>query len=212
MYTLYTMPASCSTAIHALLNQLDQPVEIVPFDQVNDYQQIAATKQVPALVDADKVLTEGAAIVLYLLEKHQIPLDSWGDKHQFHYWLMFCYATLHPAYSKLFASMTKMPDSKARDEFYDNMANRISELWQIVDKQLAKQNYLLGDKLSVLDYLIAIYANWGNVFPQLTITLGDNVIKHVAKIAQLPEFKLAYQREGATHSVPPRSECQFHSM
>lgn len=205
MYTLYTMPASCSTAIHALLNQLEQPVEIAPFDQVDEYQKIAPTKQVPALQDGDKILTEGAAIVLYLLEKHGVSLDSWGDKAQFHYWLMFCYATLHPAYSKLFASMTKMPESDARNEFYQNMASRLSELWQIVDKQLGNNAYLLGDKLSVMDYLIAIYANWGNVFPQLTIKLGDNVIKHVEKIAQLPAFKLAYKREGATHAIPANS-------
>ncbi|WP_016956150.1 glutathione S-transferase family protein [Catenovulum sp. SX2] len=205
MYTLYTMPGTCSTAIHILLNQLEQPVEIIPFDQVDNYQQIAPTKQVPALQDGDKILTEGAAIVLYLLEKHGVALDTISNKQQFHYWLMFCYATLHPAYSKLFATMTKMPDSQARNDFYQNMAERISELWQIVDKQLANNAYLVGDKLSVMDYLIAIYASWGNVFPQLTIKLGDNVIKHVEKIAQLPEFKLAYEREGATHAIPANS-------
>ncbi|EWH11774.1 glutathione S-transferase [Catenovulum agarivorans DS-2] len=205
MYTLYSMPGTCSTAIHTLLNQLERPVKIIPFDQVNNYHQIAPTKQVPALQDGDTILTEGAAIVLYLLEKHGINLDDWGDKQQFYYWLMFCYATLHPAYSKLFASMTKMPDSDARNDFYQNMAERISELWQIVDRQLANNDYLVGDKLSVMDYLIAIYANWGNVFPELSFKLGDNVIQHVEKIAQLPEFKLAYQREGAIHSIPLNS-------
>lgn len=72
MYTLYTIPGSCSTGIHTLLNALNIPVKIINRDDVENYQEIVPTNQVPALKDGELLLTEGAAIAQYLMEKHLV--------------------------------------------------------------------------------------------------------------------------------------------
>lgn len=103
MYKLYSIAGSCSTGISILLEKLGLQYEIIQRNDVKDYSSIVPTNQVPALATNDSLITEGAAIALYLLEKHcdtfnKINLDK---KAQFYQMLMFNYATLHPAYSKV---------------------------------------------------------------------------------------------------------------
>ena len=69
MYTLYSLGGSCSTGITILLRKLEVPFKIIQRGDVNDYSSIVPTNQVPALKDDTLLITEGAAIVLYLLEK-----------------------------------------------------------------------------------------------------------------------------------------------
>lgn len=205
MYTLYSMAGSCSTGIHTLLNALNEPVKIIPRSEVENYQAIVPTNQVPALQDGDELLTEGAAIVLYLLDKHQVDLNKFGGATDFRQWLMFCYATLHPAYSKLFTVLGGMDDSKAKQAFYQVLADKTEQLWAIIEKRLETNTYIMGDTPCIIDYLMAIYASWGNVFPELTIKLGSNIKRLLNQVAQLPEFTLAYEKEGATFSIPVNS-------
>ena len=74
MYKLYSIPGTCSTGIVALLKKLGQPAEIIHRDDVPDYAiRINAANQVPILDDNGMLIREGAAIVLYLLEKHDSP-------------------------------------------------------------------------------------------------------------------------------------------
>ncbi|WP_286269365.1 glutathione S-transferase family protein [Thalassotalea hakodatensis] len=202
MYTLVTLPGTCSTGIHVLLNILDIKAEVVHRDKVPNYQQIVPTNQVPALINGDLVLTEGSAIVLYLLDKHQITFTSEKEKNTFNQWLMFNYATLHPAYSKLFTTASVMTDSEEKTVYLRQLAENVARLWQIIDNRLAQQQYLTGNSVTVIDYLLAIYANWGNYFPELTIPLGDNVKNLVADLTQHKVFVDAFEQEGASFNLP----------
>lgn len=202
MYTLVSIPGTCSTGINILLKSLNIPAEVVHRDELPNYQKTVPTNQVPALIDGDIVLPEGAAIVLYLLEKHNVDMASFGDATAFKQWLMFNYATLHPNYSKLFSAKNLIEDPAAKQQYLDTLAQQLSSTWQIVDARLAKSPYLAGDKVSVLDYLLAVYANWGNYFPEQTIKLGDNVKRVVSEVSKLPAFVEAFEQEGANFSLP----------
>ncbi len=193
MYTLYSMSGSCSSGIHAWLVSLDIPVEIVFHQDVENYLEINPTGQVPALKTPDGIITEGAAICLYLIKKHGIPVAQ--DQLLFSQQLMFNYATLHPAYSKMFTAHFAMPDSEQKTALMRVLAENVSKLWEIVDSRLQTQAYLAGDKVGILDYLITIYAHWGGVFPYVEIELGSNVSKLVAKVAALPEFIAVAEKE-----------------
>ena len=70
MYKLYSLAGSCSTGITILLEKLGVDYEVIQRNDIENYSDIVATNQVPALVDNDIVIAEGAAIALYLLEKH----------------------------------------------------------------------------------------------------------------------------------------------
>lgn len=200
MYQLYTIPGSCSTGIHALLNQLDLPFEICKRDDCPDYRQLVPSNQVPALQTDQRLLTEGAAIVLHLLERHtdgELLKDA-----EFIRWLMFNYATLHPAYSKLFAVNANMQEGQEKTLLMQKMADRVTELWAIVDRHLEGRTSMHTAGISVLDYLLAVYLRWGNLFSEYRIPVGKNVLALVSRVAERPEFQKAFAREGAEYHIP----------
>ena len=200
MYQLYTIPGSCSTGIHVLLNQLGVPFEMVKRDDVKNYAQMVPTNQVPALQTDNHLVTEGAAIVLHLLAAHG--QQALLDDPEFIRWLMFNYATMHPAYGKLFAVNAMMDDSDAKRQLLQKLGNRVAEYWQIVDNHLQDRTSMHGDQITVLDYLLAVYVRWGNLFSNVRIPVGDHVIALVNRVVALPEFQQAFEREGVAYSIP----------
>lgn len=201
MYTVYTIPGSCSSGIVVLLEKLQLDYTPVKREDVDDYAGIVPTNQVPALkTDDGQIITEGAAIVLYLLEKHNstmLPQDL-PKKAQFLRWLMFDYATMHPAYGKMLAIQFKAKmDEAERKNVLGQLAESASALWAILDKRLADSKFIVGDQPTVVDYLAAIYSSWGNNFPGTQITLGDNVNRMIDEVAALSEFQAGYRKEGA---------------
>ena len=199
MYTLYSIAGTCSTGITVLLEKLGIDFKVVQRDDVDDYQDSVPTNQVPALqLDDGHIITEGAAIALYLLEKHapdSLPASAEG-KAEFYRWLMFNYATLHPAYSKMFTVAFKADiDEKEQAKLQQQLAKQVSALWAILDKHLENTAFVAGDSPSVIDYLLAVYSSWNNRFPEVDITLGKNVEQLINVVTELPEFGAAYARE-----------------
>jgi len=199
MYTLYTIPGSCSSGITVLLEKLQLDYTPVKREDVSNYADIVPTNQVPALKLPDgQIITEGAAIVLYLLEKNNSPMlpADLSQKAEFLRWLMFDYATLHPAYGRMFAIQYKVEiDDKEKNRVLTQLAVYVSSLWAILDKELEKKKFITGDQPTVVDYLATIYSGWGKNFQDIKITLGKNVERLVDEVSVLPEFQAGYKKE-----------------
>ncbi|MGB3212848.1 MAG: glutathione S-transferase family protein [Desulforhopalus sp.] len=202
MYTVYTIPGSCSSGIVILLEKLQVEYTAVKREDVTNYTELVPTNQVPALKTPDgQIITEGAAIALYLLEKHNsdmLPVDL-SQKAEFLRWLMFDYATLHPAYGKMFAIQYRVKiDEKEKANVLRQLAISVSGLWAILDRELEGKKYIAGDQPTIVDYLAAIYSSWGNNFPDIKISLGKNVVRMIDEVSALPEFEAGYRKENAT--------------
>ena len=199
MYTLYTIPGSCSSGITVLLEKLQLDYTPIKREDVPNYSDIVPTNQVPALKTPDgQIITEGAAIVLYLLEKHDSPMlpADLSQKAEFLRWLMFDYATLHPAYGKMFAIQYKAQmDENEKIEVLKQFAPNVASLWAVLDKELEKKKFITGDQPTIVDYLATIYSSWGKNFTDIKITLGKNVERLVEQVSALPEFQAGYKRE-----------------
>lgn len=199
MYTIYTIPGSCSSGIVVLLEKLQLEYTIVKREDVSNYSEIVPTNQVPALKLPDgQIITEGAAIVLYLLEKHNssmLPTDL-SEKAEFLRWLMFDYATLHPAYGKMFAIQFRAQiDENEKANVLKQLALPLAGLWELLDKELEKKKFITGDQPTIVDYLATIYSSWGKNFSGVKIPLGQNVERLVKEVSSLPEFQAAYKKE-----------------
>lgn len=197
MYTLYSLPGTCSTGITVLLQHLQQEVEIINPSKMEDYTKISPTKQVPVLDDNGLIITEGAAIALYLLEKHNSPWlsNKLSEKGEFLRWLMFNYATLHPSYAKLFTINNIMAESKEKEIVLQGLADIVSNNWKILDQRLEGKDFIYGDSATIIDYLLCIYTRWNRFFPKQTFVLGDNIQQLVNSVSVLPEFTAAYRSE-----------------
>jgi glutathione S-transferase len=199
MYTVYTIPGSCSSGVIVLLEKLQLEYEPVKREDVANYSEIVPTGQVPALKLPDgQIITEGGAIVLYLLEKHNSPMlpADLSKKAEFLRWLMFNYATMHPAYGRMFAIQYKIQiEENEKISALKQLAPYASSLWAILDKELEKKKFITGDQPTIVDYLATIYSGWGKNFQGIEITLGKNVERLVEQVSALPEFIAGYKKE-----------------
>lgn len=199
MYTIYTIPGSCSSGIVVLLEKLQLEYNAVKREDVPNYSEVVPTNQVPALKLPDgQIITEGAAIVLYLLEQHQSPMlpSDLSRKGEFLRWLMFDYATLHPAYGKMFAIQYRVQmDEDERTSVLKQLAPSVSSLWAILDKELERKKFITGEEPTIVDYLATIYSSWGKNFKGIEIILGKNVERLIEQVSGLPEFQAAFKKE-----------------
>ena len=202
MYTVYTIPGSCSNGVTALLEKLGLDYLTVKRDDVANFTDIVLTNQVPAIKTPDgMVIAEGAEIVLYLIEKHgpKTLSSSIEEKAKFYELLMFNYATLHVIYSKLFNVAFALDMSEPeRQSVLEQYADKATATWAIVNKRLGDKLYMMGNEPSVIDYLLAIYTSWNNNLSSVNIELGDKVIALMHRVSELPEFIASYAKEGVT--------------
>jgi len=205
MYKLYYKSGSCSLAIHALLNELNQPFELIESKTVADYAaKINPTGSVPVLDDNGTLITEGAAIAIYILEKHKsemLPASGEARANALQ-WLMFANATVHPSYSKIFFSSSAIQNEEGKKQALEAAVAGVSKMWKIVDVQLAKTKFVTGEKASAADFMLTIYANWGVThFANLNIELGANVKRLLKDISSLPSYQKALQAENVEYKA-----------
>ncbi|MDF2180244.1 glutathione S-transferase family protein [Aliiglaciecola sp. CAU 1673] len=199
MYTLYFSPGACSLATQVILREINQPFELVNKSKVADFSSINPIGAVPVLATKDKIFTEGAAIILHLLDQHPndlLPGEGLMRTQSIEH-LLFANATMHPAYSKLFFINNALEDSPAKQQAFDKAAAQVGKLWQVVEDKLDGL-YLNGKHLSPAEILLAVYASWGQYFP-VDIAVGPQaqaMIDHVSARASYQASLAAEQQAG----------------
>lgn len=196
MYTLYYLPGACSLATQVVLHELEQRVELIDIQTLSHFAAINPVASVPVLIDGDRTLREGAAILLYLLNKHRSPmLPAIGpNREKAIEDILFANATMHPAYSRLFFIAQHISDEGAKQEAFHAAAEAISQLWQVVEQQLVGRDFLGGEQASAADIMLAVYARWSARFPVI-ITQGRNTTKMLASVQAMPSFQRALTAE-----------------
>ncbi len=204
MYKLYAMFGSCSLAVHVVLNELQQSVEILNInDDTNkaSFARDVPLGQVPALIDGDHIITEGAAILQHLCNKHNsalLPQQGTAATHALQ-WLAFANATMHPAYSRGFF-MKKLGEEANNQKITQAIVSNINKLWQHVENQLNQSAYVAGDNLTVADILLSVIANWSSAISN-DIIIGAQTKKLFAKITAMPSYQQALQRENVSYKA-----------
>lgn len=189
MYTLYYSQGACSVATQVVLRELEQPFTLVDVKQQDNFKSINPVGAVPVLIDHDKVITEGAAIMLYLLGKHKselFPEDEVERQIAIQH-IMFANATMHPAYSRLFFISQQHVAEDAKQALLNAAAQNINQLWQVVEAKLADKPFLGGRKPSAADIMLTVYSRWGAIFP-VDIVIGDKTQAMLDTIQSLPNF------------------------
>jgi glutathione S-transferase len=193
--TLYHAPQSRSSRIIWLLEELGAPYELklVNIPRLDgsgapDASNPHPDKKVPALVDEGVLVTESAAIVLYLTD--QFPKagigPAVGDPLRGPYlsWLSYYAGVVEPVVSLEFAGLGSNP-----------MAQRAfrgkREVGERVLTALRKAPYLTGDAFTGADLLLASMAQWSR--PSLP---KDQVVDEwLARINVRPALAKAMQRD-----------------
>ncbi|GGX99199.1 glutathione S-transferase [Litchfieldella qijiaojingensis] len=180
------------------LGELGEEFEFVSVNLVEgenhhpEFLRLNPAGKVPVLVDGDFVLTESAAIVLYLAEKYPakglLPTDI-KERAQVYRWVMFAMTELEQPLWRITRHTMLYPEEKrlpadialARQDFVD-MAT-------VLDRHMAGRQFIVGDGITVADCVTAYLMDWAN---------EQNLID------DHPQLRAYLERMYARPTAPPR--------
>ncbi|MCD8563158.1 MAG: glutathione S-transferase family protein [Alphaproteobacteria bacterium] len=201
-YELYCLSGACSMSPHIVLNELGQDVKLHMLSRETneikspEFLKINPRGQIPVLVEDGKVLREGAAMIVYLCDKHKsdlIPQSGWA-RAQALQWLMFCNASLHPAYGRATFINKNLPDGEVKDKALQEARASVQTMWDEVEAHLAAHGpYLCGASVTAGDILLTVIANWNTT----NYTFGPKCKALFKAVTARP----AYQKALAAESV-----------
>ncbi len=190
MLTFYHCPWSRGSSIFWLLEELGVPYEMkivdirAPGGVPEEYRAIQPNKKVPAIVHDGTVVTERAAIVLYLTETFPeaglAPKPGDPDRAQFLSWLVYADAIYDPA----IAAKAHGWDYKPADFSFGSYEDMVRHL----EKTLSSRPYIAGDRFTAADTQMGLGVHYAiNVLGQLKDrpVLAD----YLSRLSERPAFK-----------------------
>ena len=200
MIKFYYHPSPNPAKVALYLEETGLPYEVVTIDTRKGEQHAPAytalnpNAKTPALVDGDAVVFDSNAILLYLAEKTGkfLPANTPAARAQMHSWLMFVATGIGPYSGQCVHFKHFAPEPKAYAvNRYDFEAWRH---WGIVDAQLAKAPYMLGDTYTLVD--MAVWG-WARAVPFILGAEAWEKLPHVKRLLDEINARPAAQRAEA---------------
>jgi GST-like protein len=172
LLTLFGAEASGSVAVEAALTLIGIPFTVVEGATWADekargrVEPVNPLRQIPTVVLPDgEVMTESAAILIYLADLHPgaglAPALHEPLRRQFLRWMIYVSSAIYSLHwVKPDVKRVGAPES-ARAGVIEAIHDRIAFCWGNMDRQLGPGQYLLGDRLSVLDLYVAVVSRFG---------------------------------------------------
>lgn len=157
-----------------------------------DFVALNPNAKVPVLVDGDLVLTESAAILVYLAEKTGKLLPASGEGRARVFEQLFFHASgLGPAFgqSGFFQRQAAEPQPLAIERFSTEARRTLG----VLDGVLAKSRFAVGDAFTVAD--IAHFGwLWRREFAGVSFDEAPNVARWYAEVEARPAVRRAIAR------------------
>ncbi len=189
--TLYTHPHSRGVTVSWMLEECDAKYNTVPVQFYTDmkeaaYLAINPAGKVPALVVDGIVLTETAAIIVYLADvfsqKKLAPELGSLKRGEFYKWLFLTCNQFEPALTD------KLYHIEVNDEMRFALGYpELDVLVTQVTEHLSNQPYLLGEEFSVADILMVSLLAWAGTYKNIMV-LNDILSDYVKEATARPAF------------------------
>jgi glutathione S-transferase len=195
MLRLYHAPRSRSSRILWLLEELGADCEIVYTNITRqdgsgdeDENNPHPDKKVPALLHDGRLITESSAIVLYLTDLYPQadigPQASDPKRGEYLTWLFYYSGVIEPVVTFEFAGLGDNPALMRTFRGRSEMERRLLEA-------LKHSPYLLGEKFSGADLLVASLGAWArNMLPT-----GKLVDDYLARCNSRPALKASFAKD-----------------
>ena len=151
-------------AAHAALAEAGAGYELVEIDRETAqtdpaYRALNPTGVVPTLVDGDLVLSESAAIVLFIADRFpdaRLAPARPEDRAQYYRWLVFLTNTLQTAMLRFF-----YPERYGDTGVAELAAEEAGRHYDLVDRELAGRDWLAGEHRTGADLFAFMLTRWG---------------------------------------------------
>lgn len=196
MLTFYTNPMSRGRIARWMLEEIGQPYETVvlgygPPMKAPDYLAINPMGKVPALVHDGKVVTEVAAICVYLAMTFPEAELMAEDKSAFFRWLFFGAGPLEQAVvNTSFGWVPEGPQAAGRTGY-----GSLEEVVRALTGHLEKHDYIADGRFTAADVYVGSQVGWGLQFR--TIPANPVLEAYWARLKDRPSLKAANAKDNA---------------
>ncbi|MET2831802.1 glutathione S-transferase family protein [Mesorhizobium shangrilense] len=196
MITFYHAPWSRASSVHWLLEELGVPFEFSPVNiraqggVPEAYRSIQPNKKVPAIDHDGTVVTERAAITIYLADTFSGAglAPALGDSARARYltWLVYCDSVLDPVVAAKAHGIEFMGPRYSYGSFSEMVAN--------LEKALSAQPYIVGDRFTAADTQIGSGIHYAT---NVLRVLPENPVftAYLDRLAARPAFQRYSRRE-----------------
>lgn len=171
MIKLYGTPPTRALRAIWLLNELGLDYEMHPVSIVDsenrqpDFLALNPAAKVPVLVDGSLVVTESAAIQLYLAEKYPqagfIP-ESVEDRAQMYRWIFFLMTEIEQPLWRIARQTFLYPPEKRLPQDVELARQECLEMVAVLDRHMQDRAFIVADQVSVADFNAAYTLDWAD--------------------------------------------------
>lgn len=168
MIKFYYHPSPNPAKVALYLEEAGLDYEVAPVDTRKGeqfapaYLAINPNAKTPALVDGDATIFDSTAILLYLAEKTGkfLPENTPAVRGQYLSWMLFVASGIGPYSGQAVHFQRYAPEPK--DYAVNRYTYEAERHWGILEAQLGKGRYMLGDTYTVVD--MAVWG-WARAIP-----------------------------------------------
>ncbi len=207
MIKFYYHPSPNPLKVALFLEESGMPYETIPVDTRKGEQHLPAFLQInpnaktPAIVDGDATVFDSNAILLYLAEKSGqfLPENTPAARAQMLSWLMFVATGIGPYSGQAVHFKHFAPEPK--DYAVNRYVFEAERHYGILDAQLAKHTYMLGETYTIVDMAV-----WGWV-RALPFILGADAFENLPNLKR--HFDLINARPAAQRAEALKTKFTF---
>ena len=192
---LYEAGPSRSARARWALQELGVDFESVPVNMAAgdhrslEFLALNPAGKVPVLVDDDFILTESAAILIYLADKYPdrrlAPRpDQLQDRAQFNRWMFFCVTELEQPLWRTAKHQFLYPEGKRLPADVELAQKDFKAMAAVLEAHLEGRSFVVGDTLTVADIILAYTLDWASMYGWLVDFA--HLKAYVARLYQLP--------------------------
>ncbi len=205
MFKLYYYPNNASLAPHFLLHHLNADYELLLVDKKSnsqksaDYLKLNPAGRIPTLVVNEQAIFESPAICIHICELHpdSTLMPSRGDPNRplFFQWLAFLNNTLQAELMVRYYPHRHTNDESTIPNVVEAQDERIAGALSIINDQLAKNEYLLGETLTACDYFLFMLAEWSLPIEKSPLSF-DHLAAYLKRLCSNPTIRDVCRIEG----------------
>ena len=192
---LYWRPGAASMAPHAALAEIGVDYELVLLERdeaQNDpaYRALNPLGVVPTLVDGDLVLTESAAILLYLGDRYPEARLAPEERAEYYRWLVFMTNTLQTTMLRFF-----YPERYGGGDVEAVAEAEAQQHFDLIESHLEGREWLVGDHRSGADLFLFMLTRWGRNL-DTPAWERPRLRAHFRRTFELPGVQRMFEEEG----------------
>ena len=198
---LHYIPGSAALAPHATLAEIGVPYELVPVHREEpgvptaEYLALNPWGKVPTLEDGDLVLTESAAICLYLAEKFPdarlVPPEGTLERAEVYRWLLWLSNTVQMTLMRHF-----YPERYGTEGVKEAADADLAGHFDLIDAKLEGRDWLVREERTVADLFLFMLTRWGRNLEPAAWNYRPNVRAHWLRTLALRGPRTALEEQG----------------